>query len=260
VHWKEVYPTCGAPGQSPINLPPAKPDKSLLPLQFARSATCSNVTFHNNGNTWKVIFSEMCQQKFVWNFEGEQFLLEHVELHSPSEHRIGGGLHDAEFQLYHRTAAGRVAVLSIMARSSLLIEAENEFFKAMTHGGDPWKPKEVLAKELDEPLRPYQDLMPASPEYFTYYGSYTVPPCAKPVTWVIQQEAVRISYLQLAIFRDVMYWSGVWKGNNNRPVQALGGRQLRFFAGDRSGPVTVVTPTTPMAQGKPLIGSAAGQA
>jgi carbonic anhydrase len=45
------------------------------------------------------------------------------------------------------------------------------------------------------------DMLPAAPEYLTYQGSLTMPPCSEGVTWAIMEQPVVISARQLYTFR-----------------------------------------------------------
>lgn len=232
VHWGSKYPACAVAGrQSPINLAPALTDHLLKPLKITMSKPCSNLTFHNAGSRLVVNVSAACPKHFKWEFKGLEYHLTHIELRSPSEHEAGLGLADAEVQLYHSTDAGQVSAIAVLGKSTLLPEAQNLWLEELVKAGEPWEPKRKVAKNVTFSLDPYRSMMPASPEYFQYTGSYTFPPCAAPVEWVVMQEPVRMSVDQLHDLKSKLYWAGVWLGDNNRPVQPRGERIVRYFGG-----------------------------
>lgn len=47
--------------------------------------------------------------------------------------------------------------------------------------------------------------------YFLYPGSITVPPCTETVTWIVIDQPMNISELQMKVFRNVM-------GNDNETI------------------------------------------
>jgi len=63
-------------------------------------------------------------------------------------------------------------------------------------------------------------LLPASPNYYTYMGSLTTPPCSEGVLWLVMKQAVAVSQDQINIF------SRLYK-NNARPIQPTAGRLIK---------------------------------
>jgi carbonic anhydrase len=60
-------------------------------------------------------------------------------------------------------------------------------------------------------------LLPADHTAYRYYGSLTTPPCTEIVNWVVFQQPVMVSPMQIKAFAG-------WFPHNNRPIQPRGRR------------------------------------
>ena len=63
-------------------------------------------------------------------------------------------------------------------------------------------------------------LLPNDRAYFTYMGSFTTPPCAEGVLWLVLRQPVGASAQQLGIFEKLYPM-------NARPVQQAAGRLIK---------------------------------
>ena len=63
-------------------------------------------------------------------------------------------------------------------------------------------------------------LLPESPEYYTYMGSLTTPPCSEDVLWMVMKQPVQLSAEQIGIFARLYPM-------NARPVQAANERLIK---------------------------------
>ncbi|KAK2588630.1 hypothetical protein KPH14_006398 [Odynerus spinipes] len=68
----------------------------------------------------------------------------------------------------------------------------------------------------------------ASPGYFTYPGSLTVPPYSECVIWMIFSQSIKISSRQLQAFRSIYDYKWNPIVNNYRPQQHLCGRRVLY--------------------------------
>jgi carbonic anhydrase len=154
-------------------------------------------------------------------------------MHSSAEHALAGALAQAEVHLVHVNAAdsSEVLVLAVLLQSQPAGSVDNVVITplfdklAAATGGPPF------AGDNSAACNPYS-LLPPSPEYFIYSGSFTTPPCTEGVTWVVLSQLVGFAATQLQQFR-----SGVAKapgslvdaqGNNVRPLQPLNGRLAHY--------------------------------
>lgn len=143
---------------------------------------------------------------------GRSFDLVQFHFHRPSEERVDGRGFDMVAHLVHKDLDGRLAVVAV------LIER-----------GDAHPLVQTLWNNL--PLEKHDDyapgvsidpsqLLPESPEYYTYMGSLTTPPCTEDVLWMVMKQPVQLSADQIAIFARLYPM-------NARPVQALNERLIK---------------------------------
>ncbi|XP_033225994.1 carbonic anhydrase 2-like [Belonocnema kinseyi] len=63
-------------------------------------------------------------------------------------------------------------------------------------------------------------------KYVTYQGSLTTPPCSEIVTWLLSSISVDITIKQMQAFWEIELANS--DKANNRPIQALNGRELQI--------------------------------
>lgn len=140
----------------------------------------------------------------------KKYMLDHVMVHSPSEHTIGGRYYPAEIQLVHRhkkknTIRIMAIMLEVESAGNFHVMPNNSFFDTVWRSVGKNGP--VNENHL---LDPYSELLPASLEYFSYYGSLTTPPCTENVKWMVYADARAISPTDLNMIR-----SSINDGNDN---------------------------------------------
>ncbi len=152
-------------------------------------------------------------------FGERTYQLETITPHTPSEHHIDGKSYALELQLLHSQVFGDVAVVS---RLYDIGEADPVIQEIIDNA-----PSEVGTSEVTGILNA-RGLMTRDLGYYSYKGSMTTPPCAEPVDWFIMLEIGTVSQAQVDALKAIT-------GDNNRPLQALGGREV-FTSGSRTGP------------------------
>lgn len=138
------------------------------------------------------------------------FVLDNINFHSPSEHRIGTRVLDLEMQLVHYNSRRMGAVLSVFyyvssSRSPLLDSIMQ---------GEPLN----LVAELGYPIR----------NFYFYVGSLTTPPCTEQVNWFLPIYGRETG---LPATQDQIDWiTGQW-GNtsNNRQTRPQNARTVYLF-------------------------------
>lgn len=209
-HWKDLcpdYADCGGQAQSPINLAGAITDLTLGDITFSYDSSATAIK--NNGHT--IQWTDDGGSSI--SYRGTTYVLEQFHLHTPGEHTVSGITYPMELHLVHEdSATGKLAVVGVL----FVAGAENPFLAQFI---------DKLPASADETFNDAAkyligDVLPVRRAYYTYGGSLTTPPCSEIVTWLVMQNPVQASQTQLDALMNIMH-------ENNRPVQPLGGRQIR---------------------------------
>lgn len=181
-----------------------------------------------------------------------EYELRQLHFHSPSEHSIGGGYYSGEVHMVHRHISDYliVTVMLEVTPNSFITASNNSFLDNLwSHGGTHTvNGEEVHLHDDENPVNPYLSFLPASPMFYTYSGSFTVPPCTEGAQWLVYDKPVMISHDDLRIIRAAMASATgtivTADGNNNRPVQDTYSRSISMYAGTRGHVVheSVVNP------------------
>lgn len=140
--------------------------------------------------------------------------LKSAHLHAPSEHLIDGESFAAELHMVHADGDGNLAVIGVLFR----VGAANEAVQIMLDEAPE------TGRDIDDGLTlNAESLEPESQSYYHYAGSKTTPPCDEPVAWYVLQTPLSISQGQADQITELS------DGPNNRPVQLLGGREIRLI-------------------------------
>lgn len=142
---------------------------------------------------------------------GRRFQLQQFHFHSPSEHTIDGNHFPMEMHLVHKAADGTVGVVAVFIREGEHNDAFDPVWNMLPDANSPNRESDV---EIDTAA-----MLPDSPRYYSYEGSFTTPPCTEQVKWIVLADPVSLSKAQIERFRMVI-------DGNNRPVQPLNGRQI----------------------------------
>lgn len=203
--WHNCFEDCGGNIQSPINITGATPDAALSPLTTAYNDVPVDVI--NNGKT--VQFNYATGSDLVIN--GDSYELLQFHFHTGSEHQVDDNQFPMEIHLVHQNAGGFYAVVSLLVQEG----QENAFLKNFSddypssEGGEFTSATQVNV----------EDLLPTNPDYYTYGGSLTTPPCSETVTWYVMKTPIEASSQQISDMADILQ-------GNFRPLQPLDGRVI----------------------------------
>lgn len=189
--------------QSPIHIKGVF-KTTLPPIKFNYSSPSNSIA--NTGNHIQVFFYEKSTNITVGN---HQFSLTQIHFHTQSEHRISGKSYALEAHFVHSDENGNSAIIAVFFKHG---KKNNKLQKILN--GAPKKANRIrFFKNLDA-----IDLLPINKEYYRYNGSFTTPPCAEGVSWLLFKEPMELSKSQIKEFRKQL------KHSNNRPIQPLNAR------------------------------------
>ena len=138
-----------------------------------------------------------------------------IHPHTPSEHTLDGESFPMEMHLVHRGVQRELAVVGILFRLGEANPAIRHFIDSVPiHPGEDYFPSEHFDA---------MELLPSVNSYYGYKGSLTTPPCSEGVKWLVMSEIQEVSQEQVDRISELT-------GNieNNRPVQPLGDRTVRY--------------------------------
>lgn len=207
--WGELAPEYAAcadgSAQTPIDVTGAA-EADLADPVFDYAVPAATVV--NNGHTVQANAAE----GNTITVDGAVSPLKQIHFHAPSEHTIDGKAADAEVHFVHKTDEGVLTVVGVM-----IVEG--------TEANAAWQPyvdSLTTAEGAETKVElDWAAMLPTARTTYRYSGSLTTPPCTEGVNWLLMSEPVSLSADQLAAF--VAAYEG-----NNRPVQALNGRELEL--------------------------------
>ena len=191
--------------QSPIDLSDGIA-VDLDPLEFSYAPT--NFRVSDSGKSLQVAV-----QDGSFSVLGMRYQLMRIHFHRPSEHTIGGRVFEMEVRLIHRSAEGKLAIVSVLLETG----QENPVIQSVLNHLPLERGGEVSPPAL---LMDLNRLLPVNRGYFTFMGSLTAPPCSEDVLWMVFKQPQAISPEQLSIFQRIY-------PPNARPVQARAGRIIK---------------------------------
>ncbi|XP_061850453.1 carbonic anhydrase 13 isoform X3 [Colius striatus] len=211
-HWKEVFPVANGDRQSPIDIKTeeTKYDPSLRPLNPNYDPASAKIIL-NNGHSTSVEFDDTVNKSVLTGGPlSGTYRLRQIHFHwgsndeAGSEHAVDGMKYAAE------------------------IGECNPQLKKITDRLDTIriKGKKALFTNFDPSC-----LLPKSLDYWTYFGSLTVPPLLESVIWIVLREPISVCSEQLAKFRSLLSTAedevACCLLRNYRPPQPLKGREVR---------------------------------
>lgn len=214
--WEDLWPECGGDRQSPIDI--SFGDLVFGPIEdpeFVSSPSVTSLVNTGHSMEWPM---EWASTPSSFTLDSKEYVLQTVELHTPSEHTVQAVSQVAEAHLVHRASDGSVAVIAVffivgeetsatldqMAISDL---PDSEGKSHRPTGGGTWNPCDLLRPQL--------------PGYFgaRWTGSLTAPPCTEDVLWLVSLTPHELTAGQAALLSEHC-------PNNNRSVQPVNGRVL----------------------------------
>jgi carbonic anhydrase len=193
--------------QAPLDIRNAHLNKALQPIEFHYIAGA--VRLENDGHTVAV---HVDPGSYIVA-GGVRYELIGYDFHHPSESAVRGKLTDMEVHLTHRSADGKLAVVSVRLNE----DVGNPSGVLATLW--PHLPTKAGASEkVTEMVNP-GGFLPADRGYWTYQGSLTTPPCTEGVRWFVFEQELSISRDQLRAFANLFKV-------NTRPLQDAHGRRI----------------------------------
>jgi len=194
--------------QSPIDIRGARLNKALQPIEFHYLA--GPITLENDGHT---VVAHVDPGSYMVA-GGVRYNLVSFDFHRPSEEPVKGKYADMDVQLLHKSADGKMAIVSIRMVENQ--DSPNATLATL------WQhlPRKAGAQEkvTDEMVNP-GGLLPADRGYWTYAGSLPTPPCTEGVRWIVFEQERTVSRDQLRTF-------GALFNDNTRPAQDSHGRRI----------------------------------
>lgn len=203
------YRTCGTGHeQSPMDIRGARLNKTLKPITFGYIA--SPMSLVNDGHT--IVVTPTPGSYILFN--DTRYDLVSFSFHRPSEETVKGKLSDMEVQLLHKSAEGKLLILSIRLNEGNPNAVIAPLWEHM--------PKKAGATDqVKDELNP-AGLLPANRAYWTYTGSLSTPPCTEGVQWIVFEDEKEISRDQIKAFSTLFKF-------NARPLQNPHGRKIEAF-------------------------------
>lgn len=218
--------SCSGKQQSPINvITKNKKCSSSQILQVTLNSSLASEIV-DNGHTYEV---DGLASRILYTassglvpFEAAQF-----HFHAPSEHAVDGKHYDLELHIVHKVASyyeSKDTLTRTLAVVAVLFEVDEQApshpFLTAFEQGTSGEDIELNMKELLN--------IGGRPEFYSYPGSLTTPPCNETVNWFILADIQKMAPTQLDYFAQ--RWSEnkeFAEGNgNNRELQPLNGRRI----------------------------------
>jgi carbonic anhydrase len=257
--------------QSPIQLPDAAAKDALTKFVYTYPVFEEPVKLYATGHSLGVTFPDWYKGGFALVDDvlkikqgGDLFRLKMVELHTPGEHLLPGGVRPRlEMQFMHQNGYG----VSGVAIPFVDGDVDHPFLTALLEKPLPTaKGQESLANVAAHKWDIASLVEGAA--FNMYDGSLTVPPCDPHVKWVVRAAPISASAQQLYAIETAMKQIAPPRGNA-RDAKDVGGRQVSAIAAvnwnsdDVMGEVTAAlsalpTPAAaaPLIHAKDVLGSA----
>ena len=230
-HWEDLFEQCGGTRQSPLaintkaalRLPIPPVDDPARPVPFYNPVKHLEVV--HSPHTVLLNFSNGSYLKLF----NQKWKLIQSHYHVPCEHTIDGECADAEVHFVHQNSNKRYLVVAVPLQ---LGERDNRIIQAILdvapveHGHGEKDVTHVIAPPA---LQPFIDTLngdSGKKGYIVVEGSLTTPPCTEGVLWIIVQDKVHISSLQLKL----MGFMVSKESHNNRPTFPSQGREMKWYS------------------------------
>ncbi|GLT56803.1 hypothetical protein SLA2020_298200 [Shorea laevis] len=200
--------------QSPVDLLNERVDVVSYLGTLKMSYKPSNATLKNRGHDMKLSFeNEVGSIEIRACSNGTEYELKQLHWHSPSEHTIDGFSLDLELHMVHESQDGKAAVVGIMYKIGR---------------PDPF----LLSKDHLENITDTTEKESLWDGYYTYLGSFTIPPCTENVVWTIVRKVQTVTREQVRLLRVAVHDDS---NTNARPVQPINMRTVQLYKPDEKG-------------------------
>lgn len=192
--------------QSPINILSSRAvtGSHRVALHYRESGT----HIANLGHTVEAIIDDGS----LASFDGQDYTLQQIHFHTPSEHQVDGVTYPMEMHMVHtrNDDPGSYMVISVLFREGVESPALEDVLAAVPERAGETRDLPGTAIDAGE-------LLDFSGHYFHYEGSLTTPPYTEAVTWLIMQDIHQAAPEQIQHIN-------ILEGNNARHIQALHAR------------------------------------
>lgn len=144
----------------------------------------------------------------------DQYTLESIQLHVPSEHTFQGKHYPMEANLIHKNKNNDYVAVAIIFD----IGAANSFIDKLFTLPPPALNKIVT---IDNAKLNAKELLPSNLSYYNYMGSLTYPNCQEGINWIVLYTPSTVSEAQIQHFKKTVI------DHNNRPIQPLNQREIK---------------------------------
>ncbi len=208
-NWSKLHSEwslCGSgKRQSPIDIHDGiKVD--LEPIKFEYQPVHFKVT--DNGHTIQVDLEP--GNRFT--LTGRTYELLQFHFHRPSEEQVNGKGFPMVVHLVHKGEDGKLAVIALLVEEGIANGIIQNVWNNL--------PLEKRTPVVPTGLIDVSQLLPLTPQYYTYMGSLTTPPCSEEVLWMVMKQPIKMSASQIAIFARLYPM-------NARPIQMAEERMIK---------------------------------
>jgi carbonic anhydrase len=235
--WDEIgFPTCGVgTSQSPVNINTGAVARYRGSPLFLRYES-SKLAVENTGHVVEVPIPADAHNTV--QIGGASYKLAQYHFHAPSEHAVDGRRADVEAHFVHMNAQGAAAVVGVFFNIGMHPNAvlDKTLLAAPLTAGEEAHAGEASPAELFDDIRGVK-VMRRAPvrveSFYAYDGSLTTPSCTEGVRWSVLANGGHVSEAAVAHFHEVIAQFPNYGGypNDNRPVQDLNGRVIRYRRG-----------------------------
>lgn len=237
-NWGKDYPLANGNQQSPVDIQTGAAVKgSMSPLNFQYEVE-DKVDISNAG--WNVIGSFSKGSVLTGGPLGGTHKLASFHFHwgqkddAGSEHKIDGKVYPAELHIVHYNSdkygsfaeasdkpdgLGIIAVMVNVGAEMKEIKGVIDNVSKITATGS----KATVSGSFD----PKKMLPGDTSKFYCYHGSLTTPPCPESCEWILLDDKVSVSSVQLAALRTIKDGDGNNIVENCRPCCPLKGRTVQ---------------------------------
>uniref|UniRef100_A0A8C5SC42 Carbonic anhydrase n=1 Tax=Laticauda laticaudata TaxID=8630 RepID=A0A8C5SC42_LATLA len=243
-NWHESFPIAKGNNQSPVAIlsKDVFKDPALLPW-FTGYDPGAAKNIRNTGKILRIAFDDTFDRSVLRGgpLPGI-YRLRQLQIHwgsssdKGSEHVVDAKRHAGEIHLVHWNSSysnyadalrktDGVAIIAILMQVGKNPKPE---MKRIIEETDAIKTK---GKEAPFPNFDPSILFPQNRSYYTYQGSFTMPPCEECVTWIVMKEPISVDEQQMLKLRSLSSNSAEDPHcpleDNWRPLQPLNNRMIR---------------------------------
>ena len=221
-YWKNNFPQCGGPNQSPINL-----DSEIIQKC---ETLCHFDTFYESSKCYVTYINNLIQLNYdkgsYLKFQDILYELKNITVHSPSLHSIDGEKYDLEICLIHSLNSDESDTNGIIL---------SRMFQKGPHYGNPEifinqfindLPRVEVSNEMEINVSNNWNvnmLLPKNKSYFMYDGSLPFPPCTEQYKVFVYEDIGSIGETNINIFQNNI-------SDSFRPIQLLNNRSIFYIA------------------------------